>query len=258
MAKPMTTKDKIREWISDNLRYMMLIGGILLVVGFIALAVHLISGRGEEKPESKSFSTVSQSEESKGDSLGEAVTDESKDPDSETDSVSESGTESQGEPEDVLVFSADNQQDVSACMTSYFTALAAKDLDEIRRMSDQLSLEEEEKIAAEENVASYDKIETYTLEGPKSGTYIAFVKYECSYQGIETPLPMLNEVYVFENGDGNLVVMDDPDSDAEASVAMKEALERPEVKTLIEEVQSLYDQALSADADLKKYVDSIN
>ena len=24
MAKPMTTKDKIREWISDNLRYMLL------------------------------------------------------------------------------------------------------------------------------------------------------------------------------------------------------------------------------------------
>ena len=32
MAKPMTTKDKIREWISDNLRYMLLIGAILLIV----------------------------------------------------------------------------------------------------------------------------------------------------------------------------------------------------------------------------------
>ena len=33
MAKPMTTKDKIREWISDNLRYMLLIGAILLNCG---------------------------------------------------------------------------------------------------------------------------------------------------------------------------------------------------------------------------------
>ena len=42
MAKPMTTKDKIREWISDNLRYMLLIGAILLIVAAVLLIVHLV------------------------------------------------------------------------------------------------------------------------------------------------------------------------------------------------------------------------
>lgn len=48
MAKPMTTKDKIREWISDNLRYMLLIGAILLIVAAVLLIVHLVSPKTME------------------------------------------------------------------------------------------------------------------------------------------------------------------------------------------------------------------
>lgn len=33
MAKPMSRKDRFREWVSDNLRYMLLILAILVVVG---------------------------------------------------------------------------------------------------------------------------------------------------------------------------------------------------------------------------------
>ena len=49
MAKPMTTKDKIREWISDNLRYMLLIGAILLIVAAVLLIVHLVSPKNDGK-----------------------------------------------------------------------------------------------------------------------------------------------------------------------------------------------------------------
>ena len=51
MAKPMTTKDKIREWISDNLRYMLLIGAILLIVAAVLLIVHLVSPKNDGKSE---------------------------------------------------------------------------------------------------------------------------------------------------------------------------------------------------------------
>ena len=44
----MTTKDKIREWISDNLRYMLLIGAILLIVAAVLLIVHLVSPKTME------------------------------------------------------------------------------------------------------------------------------------------------------------------------------------------------------------------
>ena len=42
MAKPMSRKDRFREWVSDNLRYMLLILAILVVVGLILLVVHLV------------------------------------------------------------------------------------------------------------------------------------------------------------------------------------------------------------------------
>ena len=53
MAKPMTTKDKIREWISDNLRYMLLIGAILLIVAAVLLIVHLVSPKIERRNRNK-------------------------------------------------------------------------------------------------------------------------------------------------------------------------------------------------------------
>ncbi|MDD7740549.1 MAG: hypothetical protein PUJ62_10910 [Lachnospiraceae bacterium] len=258
MAKPMTTKDKIREWISDNLRYMMLIGGILLVVGLIALAIHLITGRSDETKDSQTSFPVSQSEEQQKSSSSDLSSEENQDPDTDEEQQANTVSESTGEEAGTLIFGANNQQDVSTLMTGYFTALASGDVEELRRLSDQLSSEEEEQIAVKADAVSYDQIETYTLEGPKENTYIAFVKYECRYQGIETPLPMLNEVYVFQNADGNLIVMDDTDADAEAAAAMKAALEQPEVQDLIEEVQALNDKALASDPDLKEYVERIS
>ena len=57
--------------------------------------------------------------------------------------------------------------------------------------------------------------------------------------------------------DGSLKIMDDTDSDAAVTEAMKAALENEEVKNLIEQVQNDYQNALDADASLRVYVESI-
>lgn len=57
--------------------------------------------------------------------------------------------------------------------------------------------------------------------------------------------------------DGSLKIMDDTDSDAAVTEAMKAALENEEVKNLIEQVQNDYQNALDADASLRAYVESI-
>lgn len=49
MAKPMSRKDRFREWVSDNLRYMLLILAILVVVGLILLVVHLVSSNSDQE-----------------------------------------------------------------------------------------------------------------------------------------------------------------------------------------------------------------
>ena len=65
------------------------------------------------------------------------------------------------------------------------------------------------------------------------------------------------EYYLYTKEDGSLKIMDDTDSDAAVTEAMKAALENEEVKNLIEQVQNDYQNALDADASLRAYVESI-
>ena len=122
---------------------------------------------------------------------------------------------------------------------------------------DKLSAEDQTQIEEEDKVESYHDITTYTLDGPKEGTYIAFVSYNCKYKDIATQLPMLVELYMYTNADGNLVIASDTESDPEISEAMNDALQKENVKALVGNVNASYEQAMESDAELKAYVESI-
>ena len=300
----MTTKDKIREWISDNLRYMLLIGAILLIVAAVLLVVHLVSSKSDEKPNTGAVASSSTSAnvpdhktqvkaDSKADS--EENTDTASEVStSDADSTSDAETASTGETENTgnvenagntetagdtepvkdtententgntgntenmaVSFAAGNVPEVSSVLAQYYTALGAKDINGILSVTDNLTAEEQAQIEAESDVESYGDVQTYTVSGPVEGTYIAFVSSRCKYLGINQTLPMLSEYYLYTAEDGNLKIMDHTDSDASVTEAMKAALEKDEVKNLIQQVQSEYQNALDADASLKAYVESI-
>lgn len=234
MAKPMTRKDRFREWVSDNLRYMLLILAILVVVGLILLVVHLLSS-GSDKEEGKRAPEVTAS--------------------SGAEDPASSGKENQ--PEAGTEFAAENNAQVSAVATTYFTALAAKDMETVKKSVDTLSAEDKAQIEAEDKVESYNDIITYTLDGPEDGTYIAFVSYNCKYREIETQLPMLVELYMYTGSGGSLVIASDVESDPELTAAMNEALQQEKVKELVGNVNASYEQALESDPELKAYVESI-
>ena len=291
MAKPMTTKDKIREWISDNLRYMLLIGAILLIVAAVLLIVHLVSPKNDGKssggtvtssstgnnvPDKKTqvkADSKADSEDSTGissdvsdsanDSSADASsTDTASAPDAEAEPTSEpeaaddtSNTENTDKP--AVSFAADNVPEVSTVLEQYYTALGARDINGLFAVTDNLTAEEQAQIEAESDVESYGDVKAYTISGPSDGTYIAFVSSRCKYLGINQTLPMLSEYYLYTKEDGSLKIMDDTDSDAAVTEAMKAALENEEVKNLIEQVQNDYQNALDADASLRAYVESI-
>ena len=291
MAKPMTTKDKIREWISDNLRYMLLIGAILLIVAAVLLIVHLVSPKNDGKssggtvtssstgnnvPDKKTQvkadskadsedSTVISSDvsDSANDSSADASsTDTASAPDAEAEPISEpeaaddtSNTENTDNT--AVSFAADNVPEVSTVLEQYYTALGARDINGLFAVTDNLTAEEQAQIEAESDVESYGDVKAYTISGPSDGTYIAFVSSRCKYLGINQTLPMLSEYYLYTTEDGSLKIMDDTDSDAAVTEAMKAALENEEVKNLIEQVQNDYQNALDADASLRAYVESI-
>ena len=291
MAKPMTTKDKIREWISDNLRYMLLIGAILLIVAAVLLIVHLVSPKNDGKssggtvtssstgnnvPDKKTqvkADSKADSEDSTGISsdVSDSANDSSADA-SSTDTASAPYAEAEptSEPEaaddtsntentdnTAVSFAADNVPEVSTVLEQYYTALGARDINGLFAVTDNLTAEEQAQIEAESDVESYGDVKAYTISGPSDGTYIAFVSSRCKYLGINQTLPMLSEYYLYTKEDGSLKIMDDTDSDAAVTEAMKAALENEEVKNLIEQVQNDYQNALDADASLRAYVESI-
>lgn len=291
MAKPMTTKDKIREWISDNLRYMLLIGAILLIVAAVLLIVHLVSPKNDGKssggtvtssstgnnvPDKKTqvkADSKADSEDSTGISsdVSDSANDSSADASStDTASAPDAEAEPTSEPEaaddtsntentdnTAVSFAADNVPEVSTVLEQYYTALGARDINGLFAVTDNLTAEEQAQIEAESDVESYGDVKTYTISGPNDGTYIAFVSSRCKYLGISQTLPMLSEYYLYTTEDGSLKIMDDTDSDAAVTEAMKAALENEEVKNLIEQVQNDYQNALDADASLRAYVESI-
>ena len=291
MAKPMTTKDKIREWISDNLRYMLLIGAILLIVAAVLLIVHLVSPKNDGKssggtvtssstgnnvPDKKTqvkADSKADSEDSTGISsdVSDSANDSSADASStDTASAPDAEAEPTSEPEaaddtsntentdnTAVSFDADNVPEVSTVLEQYYTALGARDINGLFAVTDNLTAEEQAQIEAESDVESYGDVKAYTISGPSDGTYIAFVSSRCKYLGINQTLPMLSEYYLYTTEDGSLKIMDDTDSDAAVTEAMKAALEKEEVKNLIEQVQNDYQNALDADASLRAYVESI-
>lgn len=291
MAKPMTTKDKIREWISDNLRYMLLIGAILLIVAAVLLIVHLVSPKNDGKssggtvtssstgsnvPDKKTqvkADSKADSEDSTGISSGvsDSANDSSADASStDTASAPDAEAEPTSEPEaaddtsntentdnTAVSFATDNVPEVSTVLEQYYTALGARDINGLFAVTDNLTAEEQAQIEAESDVESYGDVKAYTISGPNDGTYIAFVSSRCKYLGINQTLPMLSEYYLYTTEDGSLKIMDDTDSDAAVTEAMKAALENEEVKNLIEQVQNDYQNALDADASLRAYVESI-
>lgn len=287
----MTTKDKIREWISDNLRYMLLIGAILLIVAAVLLIVHLVSPKNDGKssggtvtssstgsnvPDKKTqvkADSKADSEDSTGISSGvsDSANDSSADASStDTASAPDAEAEPTSEPEaaddtsntentdnTAVSFAADNVPEVSTVLEQYYTALGARDINGLFAVTDNLTAEEQAQIEAESDVESYGDVKAYTISGPNDGTYIAFVSSRCKYLGINQTLPMLSEYYLYTTEDGSLKIMDDTDSDAAVTEAMKAALENEEVKNLIEQVQNDYQNALDADASLRAYVESI-
>lgn len=286
MAKPMTTKDKIREWISDNLRYMLLIGAIILIVIAVLLVVHLVSSKSEPKSSGGTITSSSTDNrvpdkktqvkaDSKADSE-ESTSSSSDASDVNTDSASNTEAEPTSEPETAdpaentententdntentaVSFTAGNVPETSTVLEQYYAALGARDINGILSVTDNLTAEEQAQIEAESDVESYSDVQTYTISGPSDGTYIAFVSSRCKYLGINQTLPMLSEYYLYTAEDGSLKIMDDTDSDASVTEAMKAALEQDEVKNLIAQVQNEYQNALDADASLRAYVESI-
>lgn len=223
--------EDFREWISDNLRYILLALAGLVLLFLIVSGVRLLMGGSSaknKKAETSQNSAVSQT--------GKAETAESGDADIQTAAMTEC-----------------EDQDLITLVQSYYQALAAQDVETVRVLTDQLPEDEQTKIENSKDVESYEDIKVYSTPGLLEGTWIVYVSYSSKYKNFDTVVPGLSRLYICTADDGTYYV-----SCGTMTESVREYIEAQEqnqdVQALVQNVQSAHDAALSADTVLAGYL----
>ena len=235
--------DNFREWLSDNLRYILLGLFIILVLAVLFLGIKFISSKVGAQDEKSQIQQESQMESD------EAADDK----DSEGNGVTPEPTAT---PEEENRLEKEAYPDVNAVIQTYYTALGSKDVAGIKSVVDSLDATEEAKITKDQNIESYGNVEVYTTKGPKDGTYVVFACYTYKFNGIDTAVPGLSQLFVATGEDGRLYIATQ-EQDADTQAFIEKTMKESEVQALISKVQSEYENALESDEDLKNFIESL-
>ena len=216
--------DNFREWLSDNLRYILLGLAAILLIVIAFLAVRLIKGLGS--PKEKEPKTVQTEADTK---------------ESETQSA-----QSETLQKDV--------EDVLAWATQYYAAKQSTDYDALgalcEKFDDAARSEVESQDAA---IESYTNIMTYAKPGLTKDSYIVYVYFDAKITGSDTLVPALREFYLIRNAEGKLVRAD---MTAEMNTLVEERRTDHDVQALSEDVNKKFNDALAADEDLAALLSS--
>lgn len=217
--------DNLREWVSDNLRYILLglAGILLLVIAFFA--VRLITGLGSPK-----------------------------EAEPETVQVTEAATESQtGGSTDTRLVS--DQADILEWATQFYTARANKDYDALAGLCETFDETARASVEAQDAlVESYGNIMTYSKPGLTDGSYYVYVYFDATLTDIATPAPSLREFYLITNAEGNLVWANNTSDEQQALIEQYRT--DADVQALVEDVDTKYQQAIDSDEALKSLLES--
>ncbi len=216
--------DRFREWLSDNLRYILLGLAIILVLVVAIFAVKLIhgvvgGGNSAEETQSESPQVIVESET---------------EPTSETQA-------------NELV---ENDQNILETVQNYYTARSNRDLETLSTLVENFT-EEDQQAIQNTAIESYSNIKTYSKDGPAEGTYVVYTYYEAKVSGVESLAPGLACLYLKTREDGTLYI-GDTDQDEAAAKYIEELNGGEDVKALVESVDEKYSQVLEQDENLQK------
>lgn len=235
--------DDIREWISDNLRYILLgVAGILVIL-IVVLAVRLIGGRKSDEKKQNA----------------PAVEDElqttSEDADTKPQTTQEeTGEEPAGTAGDAL---KRNEPDVLDLVTRYYTAKLNQDYDtlgEICEVMDDSAKAGYEALDAA--IESYNNLMTYSKAGLTQGSYVVFAYFDAKLTGFDTLVPTLRGLYLDTNEDGKLIVSD-PKNHPDQEAYQEQVWTDDDVQALRKDVAAKYNDSLEQDPELASFVASV-
>lgn len=221
--------DDIKEWLSDNLRYILLGVAIVLIIGLAVLGVRLISGIAN------GTTSVPKKEE--------------------TEVQTTANTDVIVETEPVVVTGALIQNDakVLTMMTAYYTARTNKDLDTLQKLDPSIDAAQEQVTLDNSYVESYSNIKTYSAAGPTSGCCVVYVCYDGKVKDINTLVPSLTQFFLKTDEAGDYYIAD-PTGDAAAESFIEEMRKSTEVQNLIDTVAKECAAAEDSDPVLKDFM----
>lgn len=234
--------DDFREWLSDNLRYILLGTAVLLVLVVLFVGVRACSGvkKGESGDDSKGGKTVTISQTD--DPSSTATNGET------TDEKNESSNELQ----------KDAIPEVTQLVHDYYSALGAKDVTALKELIDELSADDEARIKNSNNfIEGYQVSEVYSKSGVNEGDYLVYCCYDMTCVNLSTPIPALGQLYI-RTIDGKLKICGNMGADPAISAALSESIKDTDVKALISRINQSFDEARKSDPDMDAYIQRLN
>ena len=217
--------DNFREWVSDNLRYIMLICAIAVVCIGIFFGVRAITGRmsaGNSGAENTGAATtvtgIPAEEIESGASLAESA-----------------GT-----------LTENKIPEISGIVTTYYMALNSKNVESVRAVSDNLTEQDVKDI--ENSETEYSNIKSYVKQGPEKddSSYVVYASYEYINPSLYVKHPGLSWLYVKRDDAGDYKIVVDASSDEKLTAYVNEISAEDDVKALIDEIT---EASKKADAD---------
>lgn len=229
-----------REWLSDNLRYILL--GLFIILALIAILLGV-----------RFLSTKLGSNDTK-DAVKQEIPQDADSKDTEQDTTP-SATVTPTEAPDENLLEKNAYPEVNAIIQKYYTALGSKDIDGLKAVVDELDAAQEAKVTRAQYLDGYSNIEVYTKKGLDESSYVVFACYNYKYKDIDTLVPGLSQLYVSAKEDGSLYISTQ-EQNQEVQQYITQTMQDADVQSLIQEVQNKYDKAQESDEQLKEFIAS--
>lgn len=233
--------DNFREWLSDNLRYILLGLAIGLIVIIIVCVVRLAGGSSKKSSEPAATATAA----------GTTQVTEKADASASDDNTGTADASASVSGSDSLV---KDDPAILALVKKYYTAVAQGDTATLATIVDPWNDEIQSSILSNTVIDSYDNISTYSKAGPSDGTYVVYAYYDGKIKDIATEAPSLALLYLVTNDSGELVV-GDRNSSSEIADFISQATAAADVQALKNDVNQKLLDAEASDADLKAFIE---
>lgn len=221
-----------REWLSDNLRYIILGLAIILILVAVGFAIVFIKGVQGEDKKPKETKAIQES-------IAETETQET-----------QLQTESESQENDQI--DEETATQIGTLVQGYYEKVSKADIDGLKTIVDEFDDTDAANITQmkEKYVEDYQNVSIKAIKkGPQDKSYIAFVYYELKLKNVDTPAPSLSTVYIVTEGDGQLHISKN-DSDESIKTFIQDLRKEEEIKGIEQDVEGAYKAAREKDSNL--------